>query len=145
MVMLNEENFNTDDFDDPIRKETNFKFFKLVSEGSWSYPILIKRTKLQLKDSLLSIGLLLTDEIESYEIEQMPLEPSYSTSDISSHIDFYVSSDQFLYTRTTYSLLDYLRDIGGLFGAFNAIFGAIVFILNFNGLYQLLTSTMFRV
>jgi len=42
-------------------------------------------------------------------------------------------------------MLDYLRDIGGLFGAFNAIFGTIVFILNFNGLYQLITSTMFRV
>ena len=143
--MLNEENFVTDDFDDPIRKETNFKLFKLVTEGSWSYPILIKRTKAQLNDSLLSIGFLFTDEKESYEIEQMSLEPSYSTSDISSHINFYASSDQFLYTRTTYSLLDYLRDIGGLFGAFNAIFGSIVFVLNFNGLYHLLTSTMFRV
>lgn len=50
-----------------------------------------------------------------------------------------------MYTRSTYSLLDYLRDIGGLFGAFNAIFGSIVFVLNLNGLYQLLTSTMFRV
>jgi hypothetical protein len=42
-------------------------------------------------------------------------------------------------------MLDYLRDIGGLFGAFNAIFGSIVFILNFNGMFQMLTSTLFRV
>lgn len=43
--------------------------------------------------------------------------------------------DLYDYTRTSYTLLDYLRDIGGLFGAFNAISGALVFILNFNGLY----------
>ncbi len=56
-----------------------------------------------------------------------------------------MSYDQTIHTRTTYNLLDYLRDIGGLFGALNAIFGAIVFVLNFDGLYQLLTSTLFRV
>ena len=39
------------------------------------------------------------------------------------------------YQRITYSLLDYLRDIGGLFGAFNAIITVIVFVLNFNAMH----------
>ena len=37
--------------------------------------------------------------------------------------------------RFGYSFLDYLRDIGGLFGAFNAIFTGIVFIMNFNAMH----------
>ena len=73
------------------------------------------------------------------------MESGYSESLLSTSINFYISGGLTRYTRTTYGLLDFLRDIGGLFGAFNAIFGSIVFILNFNGLYQLLTSTLFRV
>ena len=38
-----------------------------------------------------------------------------------------------------------MRDIGGLFGAFNGIFGGLLFVLTFNGLYQLLTSRLYRV
>ena len=43
--------------------------------------------------------------------------------------------DFYTYTRTTYNLLDFLRDIGGIFGSVNAISGALVFALNYNGLY----------
>lgn len=52
------------------------------------------------------------------------------------------SLDNNLYTmrRLSYSILDYLRDIGGLFGALNGIFSGIVFVLNFNGMQQWLTS-----
>ena len=41
-------------------------------------------------------------------------------------------------------MLDLLRDIGGLFNAFNAIFSGIVIFLNYNGLYHWLTSKLFR-
>ena len=53
--------------------------------------------------------------------------------------------DLYEYTLSTNTLLDYLRDIGGLFGALNAISAALVFILNFNGLNQFLTSRLFNV
>ena len=35
--------------------------------------------------------------------------------------------------------------MGGLFNAFNAIFTSIVLFLNYNGLYQMRTSKLFRV
>ena len=54
-------------------------------------------------------------------------------------------NDLYKYVRNVYTILDLLRDIGGLYGALNAIFTAIVFILNFDGLYQWLTSKLFRV
>ncbi len=58
-----------DDFVNTIRKQVEFKFFKLVADGNWSYPMLIKRSKIELNDSLLSIGFLLTEEIGSFSIE----------------------------------------------------------------------------
>ena len=57
----------------------------------------------------------------------------------------FLDHDLHKYQRITYSLLDYLRDIGGLFGAFNAIITVIVFVLNFNAMHQWLTSLLFRV
>ena len=42
-------------------------------------------------------------------------------------------------------MLDFLGDIGGLFGALNAIFGGIVIALQFNGLHQYITPNMYRV
>jgi len=49
-----------------------------------------------------------------------------------------------LVTRAVYSTLDYLADIGGLFGTFNGFATTISLILNFNGVYHLLTSSMFK-
>ena len=49
------------------------------------------------------------------------------------------------YIRNAYTILDLLRDIGGLFGALNAIFFALIVLLNSGGLYQWLTSKLFRV
>ena len=60
-------------------------------------------------------------------------------------MDFYHDVDLYQQSRVIYTLLAYLRDIGGLFGAFNGIFGSLIFILTFNGLYQLLTSRLYRV
>ena len=145
MILLPEQTIQVDNHDNILSKKTGFKLTKLVSDGNWDYPFVIKRSEIRLNDSLFSLGYLFTEEIESFEIEQLPIQSAYSESSISSTVSFYISGDLIRYTRTTYSLLDYLRDIGGLFGAFNAIFGSIVFILNFNGLYQLLTSTLFRV
>ena len=56
-----------------------------------------------------------------------------------------MDQDLYEYTRTAYSLLDFLRDIGGLYGAFNAIFTGIVLVLNYDGMYQWLSSILFKV
>ena len=44
-------------------------------------------------------------------------------------ITFEVSSAQYETTRTVYTIMDFLKDIGGLFTAIEKIFGAIVIIL----------------
>lgn len=60
-------------------------------------------------------------------------------------IEYGLDPNLYKYDRTAYSLLDYLRDIGGLFSSLNAFFSAIVFILNYNGMYFWLTSSLFKV
>ena len=47
--------------------------------------------------------------------------------------------------RKIYTILGLLRDVGGLWGALSGISSGITFILTFNGLYQLLTSRLYRV
>ena len=51
----------------------------------------------------------------------------------------------FQISREVYTVLGFLRDVGGLLGALNGIFNGIAFVLTFNGLYQLLTSRLYRV
>ena len=44
-----------------------------------------------------------------------------------------------------YNVLDYLGDIGGLFGTFTGFATIFSLVLNFNGVYHLLTSMLFKV
>ena len=60
-------------------------------------------------------------------------------------VKYSIDKDLYKYVRNAYTILDLLRDIGGLFNALNVIFSALVFLLNFDGLYQWLTSKLFRV
>ena len=60
-------------------------------------------------------------------------------------INISLSLDEKKTSRSVYSLLDFLGDIGGLFGALNAIFGGIVITLQFNGLLQYITPNMYKV
>lgn len=58
---------------------------------------------------------------------------------------FSVSKDLVRVSRVAYGFLDYLADIGGLFGTFNGFATVVTLILNFNGVYHLLTSGLFTV
>ena len=57
-------------------------------------------------------------------------------------ITFEVSSAQLETTRTVYTIMDLLKDVGGLFTAIGKIFGAIVMILQYRGMYMHITSAM---
>ena len=79
----------------------------------------------------------------------MPLRPAdYLPEEeitLKTTVSFYHNQDLQVYKLKFYTFLDYLGDIGGLFGAFNALFTGIVFILNYNGIYHLLTSILYKV
>ena len=64
----------------------------------------------------------------------------YQVDTTTTSIEFVHDQNYYKYRRITYTILDYLRDIGGLLGSFNGIFTGLIFIVNFNGLYHWLTS-----
>ena len=50
-------------------------------------------------------------------------------------VDYYHDKDLYKVSREVYTVLGFLRDVGGLLGALNGIFNGIAFVLTFNGLY----------
>ena len=64
---------------------------------------------------------------------------------ISGSIVYKLDQDRLLVQRIVYNVLDYLGDIGGLFGTFNGLANTFSLIMNFNGVYHLLTSSLFSV
>ena len=77
------------------------------------------------------------------------VRPSTYTDDdinkVSGSVVYQLSLDRLLIQRIVYNVLDYLGDIGGLFGTFTGLATTFSLILNFNGVYHLLTSQLFRV
>ena len=110
-----------------------------------SFTQVLSKLVISSADSVFSVAELLTEEYYGFELldEQSSIEGI--GADTTTKVIIRANPHLKKYDRVAYSLLDYLRDIGGLFGAFNALFTGIVYFFNFNGLYQWLTSMLFRV
>ena len=103
---------------------------------------MISRTKLNLSDYQWDVGNFQQDEEEGFDVDVeisrvLPYENLFWNA-----ITFEVSSAQYETTRTVYMIMDFLKDIGGLFTAIEKIFGAIVIILQYRGMYMHITSAM---
>ena len=113
------------------------------------YPVKVQMQYLDLSDSIFSVGLLLKSNETIFSLVTESARPSTYTGDkvgaISGSIVFRLSSDRVTIQRIVYSFLDYLGDIGGLFGILTGFASTFSLILNFNGVYHLLTSVLFSV
>ena len=87
--------------------------------------------------------------MDIFTLSHEPLTISTFTDDsdkaIAGSVVFKLDQNRYLIHRSVYSLLDYLGDIGGLFGIFSGLASLFSLIMNFNGVYHLLTSSLFRV
>ena len=83
----------------------------------------VKHSLLELNDNLFNVGLLLREQKSIFTLEEGNVMPSTYTRDnenqIVASIVFTSSSHRIKVSRVAYGLLDYLADIGGLFGTFN--------------------------
>ena len=153
-VLYNDYEFKANNFDEPVQKKSKSERFKIQPSGRYEYSQFVRKMKFNLSDSLWSIGLLFSDKIDGFTVvdqsgallalRSWDCEEEEPTC-IITEVKFSQDKDLYKYVRNAYTILDLLRDIGGLFGALNAIFTALVFLLNFDGLYQWLTSHLFRV
>ena len=83
----------TDNYEQPVRKQSEFKLFKIAPNGGWKYPRLIRKFALNLSDSLLSIGFLFQDKLEAFIIVTESFEPASTEGDwlesSTTYVDFY--------------------------------------------------------
>ena len=59
-------------------------------------------------------------------------------------ITFEMSMNLNEYTRTVYSIMDFMSELGGLFSAITLIFGTIIGVLQYRGMYMIVTSLMLK-
>ena len=57
-------------------------------------------------------------------------------------ITFEMSMNRNEYTRTVYSIMDFMSELGGLFSAITLIFGTIIAVLQYRGMYMIITNVM---
>ena len=70
LILENEQKFQVEDYEQPVKEQTLVKLFKIVPNGAWKYPQLIREYELELSDSLLSVGLLYRESTTSFEISR---------------------------------------------------------------------------
>ena len=102
----------------------------LSSQLRTDYVKTVQLADLELSDSPVSSSLQI-DTIVVFKIDQdltrvMPYEKSFQTA-----VTYELSHKRQVYYRQVYGLLDWLRDIGGLFGALSGISIALVLIFQF--------------
>ena len=76
--------------------------------------------------------------MKSKQMRVMPYKNQFHSA-----ITYELSSTNIKYYRQVYSFLDWLGNIGGLYGAVSTIFGSIVFIFQFSGTNMFLMTEMF--
>ena len=104
---------------------------------------MITRSKLNLKDNIFNVGDLTSFQDESsFNIEKSETRLLPYKNQFWNAITFEMSLTRHEFTRITYGLFDFLRDIGGLFSALRPISAVLVAILQYRGAYYYLTSEM---
>lgn len=109
----------------------------------------MQRTRLKLSDSLWLVGPIGEKIFTIFRLKWRGMLPStwsegaYNSKTTS--VVIRMDPDQLTVQRIVYTMLDYLGDIGGLYGTFNGFCIVMNLFLNFNGVYHLLTSSTYQV
>ena len=79
----------------------------------------ITRMKINLNDDNMNVGFTEEDNFNGFKIEKKEIRQLSSSTDknVINGITYEMSATRLEYTRTVYSILDLLSDVGGLFGA----------------------------
>ena len=73
----------------------------------------------------------------------MPMRTLPYTNYMQNSVTFEMNMTKKIYLRSVYSSLDFVSDIGGLFGALMPLFKVILMILNFYASYQFIMHDLF--
>lgn len=122
VIAQNEKRFNEDLFED--------RRIQLLSRVTWSavspdirsdYVKQVTFADLSLNDSPFGIGDSAVEYEKIFKVSDSPMRVMPYSNNFQTAVTFEISSSTLIYTRHVYSSLDWLRDIGGLYGALNGI------------------------
>ena len=105
---------------------------------------MITKTDLKLNDYHWSVGDLRKEENKGFDIDVTETRVLPYKNRFQNAITYEMSMNRHEYTRTVYNILDFMRDMGGLFNALTLIFGTIIAILQYRGMYMTVTSLMLK-
>ena len=103
---------------------------------------MLTRAKTNLNDSHMDIGNLLEDNDDGFDLEKDSLRILPYDNYMHNSLTFELSRTRLDYTRTVYSVFDFLGDIGGFHGALVPTFAGLVYILQYRGSYMFLMQDM---
>ena len=95
-----------------------------------------------LNDVQIDVGDLLEDNDFGFYSEKSGFRILPYDNYMHNAITFELSRTRIDYTRTVYSVFDFLGDIGGLYGALGPTFAGLVYILQYRGAYLFLMQDM---
>ena len=103
---------------------------------------MVQKFELVLRDSIWLTEIITPEVKEGYKITSEPLtatqpvgKRSWMNDGVCMRLMYMHGMNLQRYTRTTYTVLDLLRDAGGLFNAFYSIFSGLLSLLNLNAVY----------
>ena len=103
----------------------------------------MQRTELEFDDNYFNVAGLFTHFDSGFQYLQMPMRTLPYTNNMQNAVTFEMNLTKKMYYRSVYSSLDFISDIGGLFGALMPLFTAILTIFNFYASYQFIMHDLF--
>ena len=105
---------------------------------------MVTQTHLKLNDYHWSVGDLRKDQHKGFDIDVTETRVLPYNNRLQNAITFEMSMNLNEYTRTVYSIMDFMSELGGLFSAITLIFGTIIGVLQYRGMYMIVTSLMLK-
>ena len=118
-------------------------WFPLNGESRVDHLIKIQRTELEFDDNYWNIAGLFTIFDAGFQLLKMPTRTIPYDNTMLTTITFEMFLSKRIYYRSVYSSLDFISDIGGLFGAVSPLVMGFLTIMNFYAGYQFLLNDLF--
>ena len=112
---------------DRIQAFSKTEWFPVAVDLRTDYVKMLTRAKTNLNDSHMDIGNLLEDNNDGFDLEKDSLRILPYDNYMHNSLTFELSRTRIDYTRTVYSVFDFLGDIGGFSRALKIIFEFAIF------------------
>ena len=133
LLLTNQKKFASHKFQqERIQRLSETRWFALNSENRNDNVFQMQRTELEFDDNYFNVAGLFTHFDSGFQYLQMPMRTLPYTNYMQNAVTFEMNLTKKMYYRSVYSSLDFISDIGGLFGALMPLFTAILTIFNFS-------------